>query len=520
VTRPSRWPGRKPRILTVLLAMNLVLLALPLGGLWMLRLYDSALLRQTEAELVAQAAVIGSAYRAAWIRETGATPEEAAARWTPRFPALDLARDPVLPPPPFAVPPDAPADATALRAAAWVQPLLGDAQRITLAAMRVTDAAGTVIASSGQELGLSLAARPEVAEAMAGRGSAVLRERSEPIQPRPEPGSISRSANLRVFLALPVQLGSQVIGTVVLSRTPAGLDQALHAWRWELAGLAAALVAAAALLAAFAAFTVGRPIRAVAAQAQAVAGGAALPARIRSSAVREADELSDAIARMAATLHSRADYIRGFATEVSHEFKTPLAGLRGAIELLQDHAATMSEAERTRFLAQAAGDVDRLERLTRRLLDLARAEAPAPQQGMSDLAAEMPAAVTPARQAGLDVTLAGPALRAAIAPEALRAVICILLDNTRQHAGPGAKAEIAWAATSAGVEIVLRDDGRGISVGNAARVFDRFFTTARDAGGTGLGLAIARSRVEAAGGSIALRPAEKGACFVLALPRG
>ena len=53
---------RKPRILAVLLLVNLALLALPLGGLWMLRLYESALVRQTETELISQAAIIAAAH--------------------------------------------------------------------------------------------------------------------------------------------------------------------------------------------------------------------------------------------------------------------------------------------------------------------------------------------------------------------------------------------------------------------------------------------------------------------------
>jgi signal transduction histidine kinase len=63
----------------------------------------------------------------------------------------------------------------------------------------------------------------------------------------------------------------------------------------------------------------------------------------------------------------------------------------------------------------------------------------------------------------------------------------------------------------------VRDDGIGVSKGNANRIFDRFFTTARDSGGTGLGLAIARQRVMAFGGDLALVSSDRGAAFQIRL---
>jgi signal transduction histidine kinase len=68
------------------------------------------------------------------------------------------------------------------------------------------------------------------------------------------------------------------------------------------------------------------------------------------------------------------------------------------------------------------------------------------------------------------------------------------------------------------VEIVVQDDGPGISPANAARVFTPFFTTAREQGGTGLGLAIVRSLVRAHHGEITLEPATRGARFKIDLP--
>ena len=99
---------RRPRLRTILFAVNLVILALPLGGVTVLRLYESALVRQTESELLGQAAILAAAYRAALGR---ARPDPARAadygvpaasewlpaegRWQPRAATLDLALDSV-----------------------------------------------------------------------------------------------------------------------------------------------------------------------------------------------------------------------------------------------------------------------------------------------------------------------------------------------------------------------------------------------------------------------------------------
>lgn len=104
---------RLPRSRTLLLATYVVVLMLPLAGIGVLRLYESALVRQTEAELLAQAAVLSAAYRAAWLEHAPAgalqsmpkaelpwglapTPESTE-RWTALFPQLDLAEMPVRP---------------------------------------------------------------------------------------------------------------------------------------------------------------------------------------------------------------------------------------------------------------------------------------------------------------------------------------------------------------------------------------------------------------------------------------
>ena len=75
--RPEGPRRRLPGVRTLLLATYLAVLLLPVGGIGFLRLYESALIRQTEAELLAQAAVLSATYRAAWLER--ASPEALAA---------------------------------------------------------------------------------------------------------------------------------------------------------------------------------------------------------------------------------------------------------------------------------------------------------------------------------------------------------------------------------------------------------------------------------------------------------
>ena len=194
---------------TLLLATYLAVLLLPVGGIGFLRLYESALIRQTEAELLAQAAVLSAAYRAAWLER--ASPEALAAmplaksdwgvapapasseRWRALLPQLDLADSPILPRAPDPVPAARPADPIALGVAKTLAPVLANVREMTLAGIRIVDAHGIVVASTANaDLGLDMVRQEEVAEALQGAPVAMLRERA-PLSGEVSWESISRT---------------------------------------------------------------------------------------------------------------------------------------------------------------------------------------------------------------------------------------------------------------------------------------------------------------------------------------
>ena len=523
-----RW---RPRIWTVLLAVNLALLLLPLAGIWFLRLYESALIRQTESELLAQGAVLAASFRVDWldgandadhatlpVRRFPAPPQEGP--WRPLQATLDLAEDSVADEVSPARATDRSAAARAATVGRSMERVIRDAQRQTLAAIRLLDHAGIVVASTTGDGGQAFVGLGEVDRALAGEAVAQLRRRT--LGPdQPAGGGVSRAATLRVHVALPVEIEDRIAGVVLLSRTPRTIDQAL-AGKWpHLLAMAAALAAVALGLALFVALTIVRPIRQIVVQARdAAAGTRDAPMPLSRRYTREVAELSESLATMTRTLERRAGYIRDFTAEVGHEFKTPLASMKGTLELLRDDLDAMSTGDRQRFLGNLGEDVERLERLTKRLLDLARADAARPEHDAACDPLEVSETLAARyRDLGLRIQIAAPArtIRAAIDVESLAAAMGNLLDNVLQHAGRATTVYIAWRAAEGRVVGTIEDDGPGISAGNRAKVFDRFFTTRRDAGGTGLGLPIVRGRLAAYGGDIRLVDGEHGASFEIVL---
>ncbi len=529
------WARRKPPPLWLLLLVsNMAVLALPISALWALRVYESALVGQTENELVAQAVVWSAAARAELRRLTPDTAEpqpsvdpdsslSAAAVSLLSRPGVDLAIDPVLPPPPDAAPATIAPELLAGAIGRALSPMIQDAQPVTLSALRLTDAHGVVIATTGTDLGKSLAGWQEVARVLAGAPIAIALRRRELWEMSVSLGNLSRPSGLRVFVVLPVQGNTGLLGAVVLSRTPRDMGQAVWAKRWELGALAVSLLAAGGLLAAGLSRLVTRPLAFVVAQAQLVAlGGQAIP--LQRPGTREVADLSAALTRMATMLDQRASYIIAFAASVSHEFKTPLAGLRGAAELLEDHVDTLPADERGKLLGIMAANTQRLDILVRRLLDLARADMMRPGAvSATNIATVLEALLPTYLERGMAVDADVGTCTVALPADALSALLASLLENAAAHAsadGRGSGASVAVSARSRGRRtwITVKDDGPGISPANRGRVFEPFFTTSRDQGGTGLGLSIVRAMTQGVGGAVELLPSDHGACFCVELP--
>ena len=507
------WPRLKLR--TILFATLLFVAALPGFGAVFLRVYENTLVRQTEAELIAQGAVLASAYRSFW---TGGAPSEAPPfPILPERPTIDLNSMPILdaqPPPGSAA---AAAEPQALAAAAALRPIAADSARTTLAAIRILDRNGRVLVGR-DDAGASYAGLPEVQLALAGKPATVLRRRGD-YAPRYWLEFLSRASDMRVHHVRPVIVDGHVVGAIMLSRSPRGLFLGIYQDRGKIA-LGVGLIFLTLLgLVGLLSRGIARPIDALATATENVARGrVAIPEPPATAAV-EIQALYENFASMAARIERRSRYLRDFAAAVSHEFKTPIAGIRGALELLEDHAQTMSAEERSRFLANAVKDADRLSRLLERLLDLARADMAVAAEGTATrLDGPVRAIADAMRGPALAVEVALPPglPSAAAAPALVEAVLQVLVENSAQAGAT----EIAIAAERRGNRLALRvsDNGGGVPTADSEQVFEPFHTGRREQGGSGLGLSIARSLLASCGGTIVNLPAEKGACFEVELP--
>lgn len=493
-------PWVRFRLRTVLIVLSLFVLVLPVAGIQVLRLYESALVRQTESALIVHVDFIAATFRHRF-RETTADLEahsrtldnpdhDATER---RRAVLDLADADVQPP--FPDGRQGPAgDAVAVRVGVAVAPILTDVR--TRADIRVTDHQGIVVATNAVGLGTDLSAVDEVARALAGFELSRLRRVAGA---EPSFTAFVRAAAVRVMVTGPIVLNDRVVGTVVAAQTPSTIVGALQTKRFLLLQAAGLLFAVVVATAIFATRTLALPIRRLVRSAERVAAGDAVEIDVERYRTKELAQLAASVAAMAASLQQRTQYVRDLARSISHEFKTPLAAMSGTLEVLGDHLDDMTPEERGHFIDNLAGDVARLESLTRRLLELARADMRDQAKGVSTLASVVGDAAD--LGTGVDVKLRGdPDIVLPIGEASMRAVLRILLDNAGEHDAETLTIDVATQGDT--TEVRVTDDGHGIAPGDAARIFEPFFTTRREQGGTGLGLAIAKALLANAGGSI------------------
>jgi two-component system, OmpR family, sensor histidine kinase VicK len=216
---------------------------------------------------------------------------------------------------------------------------------------------------------------------------------------------------------------------------------------------------------------------------------------------------------------------REFVANASHELRTPLTTILGAVEVLQNGAKDRPD-DRDRFLAHIAREANRLMRLTRALLVLARAQTHEERPRLG------PVAVKPLLDEIASATRAHPGVELVVEcaddvwahaeRDLLEQAVVNLTANAAEHTTSGRIVLAANGKPDEPVRVEVRDSGPGIRPRDRERVFERFYRPDRSApGGFGLGLAIVAAAVRAQEGSLEVGKApEGGARMAIVLERG
>jgi two-component system OmpR family sensor kinase len=274
-------------------------------------------------------------------------------------------------------------------------------------------------------------------------------------------------------------------------------------WTYARALLIGGLVGAAlaALASLVTARAIVRPVGRVAEASRRLADGRS-PEPVPEEGAAEVKALARAFNETAEQLHQAREAERTFLLSVSHELKTPLTAIRGYAEALGEGAVSTEEA-----VATIRREADRLERLVRDLLDLARINRRefAVEREEVDLAEVAREAVRRYLPEAGDVALSAVAAddaRALGDHDRLLQVVSNLVENALRSTPPGGSVTVRAEPGLLAVE----DTGLGLPADDLPRAFERFYLYDRHGGGrrlgTGLGLAIVKELTEAMGGTV------------------
>jgi two-component system sensor histidine kinase MtrB len=270
-----------------------------------------------------------------------------------------------------------------------------------------------------------------------------------------------------------------------------------------------------------------RPVADVAKAAAAIAGGR-LETRLGGIDDADLGTLASSFNSMVDALAERIERDARFASDVSHELRSPLTTLATSVEVLNSRRGEMPLRSRA-ALDLLAGDVQRFQRLVEDLLEISRFDAGVAELHLEEvrLSELVRRAVYAAGGPELPVAL-GPGmegLTVAADKRRLERVIANLVENAGYYGGGATR--VVLTGNEAVVRLAVEDAGPGVPVAERERVFERFFRGSaagrrRGSGGdgSGLGLSLVAEHVRLHGGRIWVEdgPGGRGARFVVELP--
>jgi two-component system sensor histidine kinase KdpD len=216
-------------------------------------------------------------------------------------------------------------------------------------------------------------------------------------------------------------------------------------------------------------------------------------------------------------------------TSISHDLRTPLAAILGAVTSLRSYGELYDQGVRDELVSTIQDEAERLNRFVTNLLDMTKLEAGVlePNLAMIDLGEIVGTVLERGRKVlanhriVVDIAADLPMLQLDFV--LFEQVLFNLLDNAAKYAPPETTITLRSQRRGDKIAIEVLDEGSGIAAEHLAHIFEKFYRIRRadrQRAGTGLGLAICRGFVEAMGGTVeaANRSDRSGAIFTIMLP--
>ena len=301
------------------------------------------------------------------------------------------------------------------------------------------------------------------------------------------------------------------------------VERTLDDLRYVLLATGAIAVTLAALLGSWAASRMLRPLRRVREAAEAIAGGR-LDTRLGTQADPDLDRLSDSFNEMARALESRIRRDARFASDVSHELRSPLTTLMAGVGVLESRREELSPRSMI-ALDLLVADLERFNRLVNDLLEISGFDAGVAALDLTEVDIARFLEVTAANAGAVALRMPEDAHRVVVQADKRRLarIMSNLLDNAGRYGGGATAITLELDDT---LRIIVEDGGAGIPAGERSAVFERFFRGSAggrrtDDGGTGLGLSLVAEDLRLHDGRVWVedRPdGRRGARFVFELP--
>ncbi|WP_433245436.1 ATP-binding protein [Streptosporangium sp. CA-135522] len=324
---------------------------------------------------------------------------------------------------------------------------------------------------------------------------------------RIEPYSIAQPTGMSVFVFVPLAEEEQLLTDLRRPLATAGIIMLIIA-------LAVALLSARRVL---------LPVRRLGSAARALGAGH-LDTRLPVHGQDELAELTAtfndtaaALERSVSELRSLEAMSRRFVADVSHELRTPLTAMTAVTDMLSEEAERLPR-EPAAAVRLVLREIGRLRTLVEQLIEASRFDS-----GTATLHVDT---VNVADAIGDCLELRGwseqvevnvpQGLAFSVDPLRFDVILANLVGNALRHGEP--PVVVTARSTPNGLEVKVRDHGKGIPATALAHVFDRFYKAGARGDGSGLGLSIARANARLHGGTISVRRQEPGTLFTVWLP--